>query len=431
MASGIARLEVAHHFLGRCIDLTKAYKQVAISKKSLKQGVLGYPIGQGDWRLYLSQSFPFGASASVFSFNKITRAIWHILTHKLGLLASVFYDDFPVVELQPLARLSSCAVENVLDALGWKHAVTGGKKATEFSETFCALGVQYDLSGLWKGHVVVQNKPGLGDKILEVVETFREKSSAVKSTASVLAGLLNFAGGFTMGHHLKPASHALSKFLTSEGGSHKDRVNLCDLTSTLLTSMKPRVVSILNSCRPIVIYTDGAYESGTGTWGAMLLDPRDGSCKIFGGRVPQCLITTWNKLVGKQVIGEVEMYAYLCIRFAARNILQGRSGITFIDNEACRYSLIKRSSRNTSMFLLITAVSLIDAAFNFDGWTERVPSASNPADLPSRGKEKKLLQATGGSWEGDIVLPPYLMSFIGNDKFDAELAELLRFEFAA
>ena len=68
-------LKAQPKLLGRCVDLSKAYKQIAIAKSSLKHGVLGYRLKDGNWKLYTAQSLPFGASASVFAFNKVSRAI--------------------------------------------------------------------------------------------------------------------------------------------------------------------------------------------------------------------------------------------------------------------------------------------------------------------------------------------------------------------
>ena len=45
--------------LGRCVDLSKAYKQVAIASSSLKHGVLGYKLPDNNWRLYTTQSLPW------------------------------------------------------------------------------------------------------------------------------------------------------------------------------------------------------------------------------------------------------------------------------------------------------------------------------------------------------------------------------------
>ena len=144
-------------FVGRCIDLSKAYKQVAVSPGSLHHAVLGHRTSDGGWQFHVSQSLPFGASAAVFSFNKISRGLWHLMTHKLGLLATVFYDDFPVLEVQPLQHLTTSLVGAFLDLMGWLHATTG-KKATPFSSTFTALGVNFSLGGLWQGRVVVEKQ---------------------------------------------------------------------------------------------------------------------------------------------------------------------------------------------------------------------------------------------------------------------------------
>ena len=82
--------------VGRAVDLSKAYKQVALHPDSRKHSVLGVKKKEGEWAFFVSRSIPFGASASVFSFNKITRALWSALVRKFGLLVCVFFDDFPV-----------------------------------------------------------------------------------------------------------------------------------------------------------------------------------------------------------------------------------------------------------------------------------------------------------------------------------------------
>ena len=44
--------------LGRCVDLSKAYKQVAVATESLKHGVLGYRTENGDWQLLRPSRYP-------------------------------------------------------------------------------------------------------------------------------------------------------------------------------------------------------------------------------------------------------------------------------------------------------------------------------------------------------------------------------------
>ena len=297
--------------LARCVDLSKAYKQVAINSSSLIHGVLGYPTDEGGWKLYTTQSLPFGACASVFAFNKISRAIWHLLVHKFGVLASVFYDDYPCFEIQSLTSLTTKTLDGFFSALGWRHAVVG-KKATDFASTFVALGVQYSLEELWQGKLVLQNKPGRLDRISSLAGSLAEERVPKKTDVACLSGLLNFAGGFVMGHSFKPALHYLSKW-SSTPPSESQKTEVCDLIGVLVSSAKPREVQLTLDSNPVIIYTDGAFEQGIATWGALVVDPKTRERLVFAGTVPSVLSKFWLDEVGQQIICEVETICiHLC-----------------------------------------------------------------------------------------------------------------------
>ena len=413
--------------LGRCVDLSKAYKQVAINSASLMHGVLGYKVADAEWRLFMTHSLPFGASASVFAFNKISRALWHILTHKFGILASVFYDDYPCFEFLPLASHTTKFLDGFFDVLGWKHAVTG-KKAAAFDLQMQALGVQYDLEGIWHGQLVVQNKPGRLERILQLTKEFNDNKKGEGQIAATIGGLLNFSGGFVLGHSLKPATQLLYRWMSPSRPPDSLKAELCDLIRVLIHDVKPKKVTVNDIETPVLIYTDGAFENEVGTWGALVIDPYTKACDVFAGSVPSHLTRFWIENVGQQIICEVEMYAYICVRWHLRAALDGRLGICFIDNEACRMSLVKRNSSSTAMLLLTSIVSIVDANRPFGAWFERVPSFSNLADMPSRGKSADLCRLVNGCDRGDIVLPPFILTFLMSGKFQRDLATVISFE---
>ena len=412
--------------LARCVDLSKAYKQVAIHSSSLIHGVLGYPTDKEGWKLFTTSSLPFGACASVFAFNKISRALWHLLTHKFGLLAAVFYDDYPCFEIQSLTSLTTKTLDGFFSALGWRHALVG-KKATDFASTFVALGVQYSLDKLWQGNLVLQNKPGRLERIVSLAKSLEDDPLPRKTDVACLSGLLNFAGGFVMGHSFKPALHYLSKW-SSTPPAERQKVEVCTLVAVLVAGAKPREVQLTLDLEPIIIYTDGAFEKGAATWGALVIDPATGARLVFAGTVPSVLCDFWLDEVDQQIICEVETYAYICVRWHLRNLLYNRLGICFIDNEASRVSLIKRSSQSHAMFLLVAFISLVDSRAPFGAWVERVPSASNPADLPSRGESTQLCEQVGATNCGDITLPGFVLSFLMSRTFSSQLADVVMFE---
>ena len=96
-----------------------------MAEDSLKYGVLGMPDENNAWSFYISRSLPFGAGASVFAFNKLSRALWHIMVHKFGLILGVFVDDFPAMEVEDLAPMTTQIVSTFFSVLGWKHAAEG------------------------------------------------------------------------------------------------------------------------------------------------------------------------------------------------------------------------------------------------------------------------------------------------------------------
>ena len=303
-----------------------------------------------------------------------------------------------------------------------------GKKAVDFCSLPVALGVQFNLENIRTGDLVVQNKPGRLERIVEMITLVKEGDGKSKSLIASLAGLMNFAGGFVLGHHFKSGSHALNAWAYNHNVSTSDVRTVCDYLLTVAKSVQPRRIRLHDSDLPWIIYTDGAYEDGRGTWGALVYDPLTGKRLVFAGEVPAVLTSYWAATVGEQLICEIELFAYICVRWHLRKELNNRYGIAFIDNESSRMTLIKRNSPSHAMFLMVSLLSLLDVVLPFSVWCDRVPSASNPADLPSRGKSAELGKLLHATDCGNIQLPAYVLNFLRRDQFDVELAELVKFE---
>ena len=188
---------------------------------------------------------PFGAAASVFAFNKVSRAIWSILVRKFMLYCTVFYDDFPVVAHKDLSDLTTGLLNCFLDLLGWAHATTG-KKATPFDSLMTVLGVQHDLKCLHLGTFVVQNKPGRLARIVNMLEAVKKNGKFSKNDAAVLMGLLNFAGRFVLGRALKWPIRQLAAH-ASWGSSPTKVVAFCEGTLRLIQDLKPRRIRAAQS----------------------------------------------------------------------------------------------------------------------------------------------------------------------------------------
>jgi len=97
----------------RSLDLAKAYKQLAVHPNSRHLAVVGYQLPDGSCKYYVSNSLPFGATASVFGFLRVSRALWHIATVMLNIPGSCYFDDFPHYEVDQLCHSSQQAYETL------------------------------------------------------------------------------------------------------------------------------------------------------------------------------------------------------------------------------------------------------------------------------------------------------------------------------
>ena len=176
---------------------------------------------------------------------------------------------------------------------------------------------------------------------------------------------------------------------------------------------------------PMVLYTDGAYENEVATWGAILLDPLSGVRWMFHGTVCKTLCDHWRTHAGEQIICEVEAFAVALVLCGLRGSLRGRCIISFIDNDAARFGFIRRSSPSLCMFNIICIVTLLEAILETSLWYERVPSKSNPSDLPSRGALAEAVERFAVFDKGDVAISEHVLSMLASKSYDPRLADVI------
>lgn len=98
-----------------------------------------------------------------------------------------------------------------------------------------------------------------------------------------------------------------------------------------------------------------------------------------------------------------EAFAALLARIVFRSYISQRRVLIFVDNEGARHCLIKATSQTLA---LLQIVQLFHGCAEVDRcipWIERVPSASNVADLPSRNKTEEAMAIIDGSpWTSEV-----------------------------
>ncbi|CAE7035336.1 gpt [Symbiodinium sp. CCMP2592] len=380
-------------WVGRCLDLEKAYKQVPLSAESLRFAVLLVrdPLTNAH-NFFISNSLPFGACAAVYSFNRISRSLLHLATTLLGVVGGVFYDDFPLIEPSLTAKLCTISIEALLDCLGWRYS-RDVEKDKPFSNKFNLLGIQLSLESLHVGRIALENKPSGVAKLLRVAQQMCVSGEISRADAKSLQGQLNFMVGFAPGRSLKLVCRALSNFVYANRTWTQDEVKAL---GAYLKRLTPKTMCLSGVLRPLVIFTDAAYEKGAATWGLVVLDPASGRREVAGGQIPSSLIELWHHDTEDQIIAQAEAFAMVIARDYAASFAKGRRAFFFVNNESARYCMTRGSSPVRALLALAHALYGSECRDRLVTWIERVPSASNIADLPSRGECMAAAMMVGG-----------------------------------
>ena len=385
LAAPINAVAKTMQWQGRTLDLSKAYKQVPLNENAQAMCVLGY-FHQGEWKYYTTSRLPFGATSAVYTFNRISRSIHHILCHFLHVVCTCFYDDFPALSTTFGAALVSKSMSVILDLLGWEHARVG-TKAADFASEFSALGITIKLQELHLEHFTLENKEGRIPKIAQMLRKIKQQGRISRNEAAEVQGHLNFAQGFFTSKSLKfvlGQFDSLSK--VQGGGAAKKLAKLCEVTEHILTALPPRKFSACAMQSPFLLFTDGAWESGLATAGLLLYNPDNRELIVQEIEVPDRLTQLWSREVGQQLICQIEVYAYLAARCQYRETFRNRGLIAWLDNESARFAASKGTAQSPSLVAMTRLVQQLEVQFPTVLWVERVCSYSNPSDKPSRGQ---------------------------------------------
>ena len=102
----------------------------------------------------------------------------------------------------------------------------------------------------------------------------------------------------------------------------------------------------------------------------------------------------------KTAIHELEVLPAVLVRRLWPARLLDRAALAFVDNEGARSSLVAGYSSNAAACALAALASGYDAELGARPWYERVPSASNVADAPSRLEAPQQLEG----WSAPLEL---------------------------
>ena len=370
------------------LDLSSAYKQFAIRRDCRRLSVITLKDPSDNvCKCFIGNVLPFGATASVVHFNRVSRLI-HSIGLCAGLLWGNYFDDFPMVAPCILGQSSMNMAKLLLDMLGFQFAE---HKLKPFESKATVLGVEIDASEAGSGYVLVRNKPGRIEEISEAVNGVLTRGTLTAKEASRILGRIQFADAQVMGRIGRLAMHECRLAIKASESVVLDRcaVDSLHILMERLSTGKPRRIPCCDQRQPILVFTDGTSESDGHTIGGVVYV--DEQFEYFSCAVPERLVEEWGSIYS-HFIGLVELYAILVSRSLWSDHLCESRAIYFIDNNSSMDACIRGTSGSRPVRELLLCWERIEEKARSWTWFTRVPSQSNPADEPSRACHDLMLE---------------------------------------
>jgi len=355
----------------------------------------------GAIEFYQATALPFGASAAVHGFNRAASAVNFLLHSELGTPVTNYFDDFSVILPEELAGVADDVAKEFLDLIGW--TIKADKSHNPMRQSFGVLGVEFDLSTISSDEggssvITVRNTKSRTNEIRRCIQGHLDRGSMSPAEASRLRGRLVFANSQTFGKIGALTYHHLGEKANQPGGSRTMSYELkwsLEWWMEHMTTAKERTIPVGKQKPPVIIFTDGSCEPSCKSphgikagIGVVIYDPIDDYAEAYGGNLPEDLVGLLSNYGAKQqIVGQSELIPCVLAKSILKpwkERLKGRLVLAFVDNDAARYGIIKGSSPSRDSAWILHEYWTAEAELECNTWTERVPSASNCADGPSR-----------------------------------------------
>lgn len=311
--------------------------------------------------------------------------MWKIGLKGLKILWSTYFDDYVVFCREEEQQHVESVVSLFFQLLGW---VVSEDKSSTFSNVARALGLVIDLTDCKLLKCRVCNTEERQAELKSFIDGVLASRTLTKKDGERLRGRLIFAEAQIFGRRAAKAMGVLSQHVT-KGKSNSVTDDLAGALVFLrdkIVGGRPREIGPFTS-DVLHLYTDASFELGhdypVGI-GGVLIHPVSGRRSYFSVGIPASELARWNPLKSENPIFEFETLAvYIACRVWSKE-LTGRSAVVFTDNEGSLGALIKCRCDNAVGMRYVELVTGLEESFQISMWYERVNTASNIADAPSR-----------------------------------------------
>jgi len=362
-------------------DLPDAYRGLPVHPDHQRFSVVAIYIPGTGWRFTVLWGLAFGLESAVVSFNRFPQLGIAIARRCTLSLAAAYFDDELAIEAIADADCSQAGLRLVFRLMG--AAPQPGKGfLPSCNRHYLGTSIHtgdFVLSGL----VRVQPKFTTTAKVLAKLDEILLHDRLPRDDAGKLRGDVTWLFTMCMGHLGKIAGPVLSHHQTGEDESLQplERQQLLALRQAVLFA-RPRDIPVFPSLElTTTVYSDASFEEGVLRLGWIIFPP---SGRPVGGTcvVPPRVIDQWKPRL--QQIYPGETIASVVIPYLCADLLRDCDLLWFIDNEGAASSLVRVTSAEPDILLMVQQAHIQFSALRIRPWFEWIDSESNPADGLSR-----------------------------------------------
>lgn len=363
--------------------------------------------------IFAHESLCFGCLGSVFSYCPLSLQLVLILSRCFATIMLAYVDDLLGADQE--GPLSGSAFFCFLQLHSWLGVLLKASKQQCPVAALAALGMRVLLCNT---AVMVAPSSARRVKVSAALQKFIDNRLIPRKDAKVAAGQCSFLAGGLWGRVGRVALHCLWSFTAWGSNRTVDDKHVAALRvlQKLVECCKPRAIETisLKPRRKAFAWIDGSWNPSKGEGGIGVILVVLGENGTPAGKwvaacgVPVELRARWDALKSpKHLVSQVEAVAASVLLSTFESELAGCSLIVFEDNRGAQSALLRGASKSVLSAELALAFWWLAAKGDVIPWLERVNSASNIADGPSRG-DLELAFKMGCLWR-DPIWPEWLL----------------------
>ena len=381
-----------------CQDLMAAYRQYPVLEVAHAYMLLQLPHGISVWRHAV---LPFGASASVWHFNRCTDAVVWLARSLLLVVALHYVDDIGGPE-PPWSSDSACASFKELCELIGIRVKPSKEQPPAFLQKVLGVWIAVTSAG-----IEIRPDPGRVTRVCAALQRCLEADELTPEEAARLTGKLMFLQTSLFGQVGRAALHPL--YSRAHGGPSQHAAlnqglrGAIQCLLTVLQRAEPRLIPLRHHATSTsVVYADAFFRMGEQTWKAghanirhwtrspvskltngwgFIVHSQAGTTAGFG-QVPPDVVARYSSR--KAYIFFLEVNAQILALLSNRAAL-GPFWVGFIDNTAGKAALNKGFTSDPCINNLLCFFWALCAELKWFAHFEWVASSLNIADPISRG----------------------------------------------